>query len=46
VGRGAADGQVELVQRAGGERRDLAVAALQPLLLEQLAAERRGLAAA
>lgn len=46
VGRGAADGQVELVQRAGGERRDLAVAALQPLLLEQLAAERRGLPAA
>ena len=46
VGRGAADGQVELVQRAGGERRDLAVDALQPLLLEQLAAERRGLAAA
>jgi prolyl-tRNA synthetase len=46
VGRGAADSQVELVQRAGGERRDLAVAALQPLLLEQLAAERRGLAAA
>ena len=46
VGRGAADGQVELVQRAGGARRDLAVADLQPLLLEQLAVERRGLLAA
>ncbi|MEY3964449.1 MAG: hypothetical protein RLZZ106_1704 [Cyanobacteriota bacterium] len=43
VGRGAAEGQVELVQRAGGARRDLAVADLQPLLLEQLAQERRGL---
>jgi prolyl-tRNA synthetase len=46
VGRGAAEGQVELVQRAGGERRDLAVAELQPLLLEQLAAERQGLGGA
>ena len=46
VGRGAAEGQVELVQRAGGARRDLAVADLQPLLLEQLAQERRGLLAA
>jgi prolyl-tRNA synthetase len=46
VGRGAAEGQVELVQRAGGARRDLAVADLQPLLLEQLAVERRGLLAA
>jgi len=46
VGRGAAEGQVELVQRAGGERQDLAVADLQPLLLEWLARERQGLLAA
>ena len=43
VGRGAADGQVELVQRSGSEKRDLAVADLLPLLLEQLQQERCGL---
>ena len=46
VGRGAAEGQVELVQRSVGERQDVPVAELQPLLLERLAAERRGLLAA
>ena len=46
VGRGAAAGMVELVQRSGGERQELAVAALQPLLLDRLAAERSGLAVA
>jgi len=39
-------GQVELVQRSVGERQDVPVAELQPLLLERLAAERRGLLAA
>ena len=43
VGRGAADGQVELVQRAGGERSDLPVSDLQAVLLPQLARERSGL---
>ena len=43
VGRGAAEGMVELVQRAGGTRQDLAAAALQPLLLEHLSLERQGL---
>ena len=46
VGRGAAEGQVELVQRSVGERQDVPVAELQPLLMERLAAERRGLLAA
>ncbi|MGA0022004.1 MAG: proline--tRNA ligase [Vulcanococcus sp.] len=44
VGRGAADGQVELVQRAGGERTDLPAAAVLAQLREQLERERAGLA--
>ena len=43
VGRGAADGEVELVQRAGSRRQDLTAAQLLPQLLPQLDAERRGL---
>ncbi len=46
VGRGAAEGQVELVQRAGGLKQDLAATALLPLVLEQLQRERQGLLAA
>jgi prolyl-tRNA synthetase len=45
VGRGAADGQVELVQRAGGNKRDLAATALETELLSLLAEERAGLPA-
>ena len=44
VGRGAADGQVELVQRAGGRKQDLAATALLEQLLPQIEAERSGLA--
>jgi prolyl-tRNA synthetase len=43
VGRGAADGQVELVQRASAERTDLAAPAVVAQLLEQLQRERVGL---
>ncbi|MFZ9952841.1 MAG: proline--tRNA ligase, partial [Vulcanococcus sp.] len=43
VGRGAADGQVELVQRAGGAKRDLAAAELLEQLQPQIVAERAGL---
>jgi prolyl-tRNA synthetase len=43
VGRGAAEGQVELVQRSGGEKQDLPAAALQQQLLPRIQAERRGL---
>jgi prolyl-tRNA synthetase len=46
VGRGAADGQVELVQRRSGERQDLAAGDLQNQLLPQLQRERAGLATA
>ena len=46
VGRGAADGQVELVQRVSGERLDLAAGDLQNQLLPQLQRERAGLATA
>jgi prolyl-tRNA synthetase len=46
VGRGAAEGQVELVQRRSGERLDLAATALQGQLLPQLQRERAGLATA
>jgi len=42
VGRGAADGLVELVQRAGGERTDLTAAAVLPQLLAHLERERAG----
>ena len=45
VGRGAADGQVELVQRAGGAKRDLAANELLDGLVPTIRAERRGLAA-
>ncbi|EDY39601.1 prolyl-tRNA synthetase [Cyanobium sp. PCC 7001] len=44
VGRGAPDGQVELVRRADGVRVDLAAEALLERLLPALARERRGLA--
>jgi prolyl-tRNA synthetase len=43
VGRGAAEEQVELVQRAGGQRTDLAASDLQAQLLPQLVRERSGL---
>ena len=43
VGRGAADGQVELVQRAGGAKRDLAATQLLATLVPTVEAERRGL---
>jgi prolyl-tRNA synthetase len=46
VGRGAADGMVELVQRAGGERSDLAATAVVAQLQQQLERERAGLATA
>ena len=46
VGRGAADGQVELVQRAGGERTDLPASAVLPQLQAHLEHERAGLASA
>jgi prolyl-tRNA synthetase len=46
VGRGAADGQVELVQRAGGERSDIAAAEVLSQLQGQLERERSGLALA
>ena len=46
VGRGAADGMVELVQRAGGERSDLAATAVVSQLQQQLERERSGLATA
>ena len=46
VGRGAADGMVELVQRAGGERSDLAATAVVAQLQQQLQRERSGLAMA
>ncbi|MFM2173792.1 MAG: hypothetical protein RLZZ54_1719 [Cyanobacteriota bacterium] len=46
VGRGAADGMVELVRRAGGERSDLAATAVVAQLQQQLERERAGLATA
>jgi prolyl-tRNA synthetase len=45
VGRGAADGQVELVQRAGGVKQDLPADALQAVLVAAIEAERAGLPA-
>ena len=42
VGRGAAEGLVELVQRAGSERTDLTAAAVLPQLLAHLERERAG----
>ncbi|MFY8148713.1 MAG: proline--tRNA ligase [Prochlorococcaceae cyanobacterium] len=44
VGRGAAEGQVELVERAGGEHRDLAAGNLVSTLVPLIEAGRRGLA--
>jgi prolyl-tRNA synthetase len=46
VGRGAADGQVELVQRAGGARTDLPASAVLSQLQAHLERERAGLASA
>ncbi|MFM2079967.1 MAG: hypothetical protein RLZZ219_649 [Cyanobacteriota bacterium] len=46
VGRGAADGQVELVQRAGGLRQELPAADLLSVLVPRIGAERSGLPAA
>jgi prolyl-tRNA synthetase len=43
VGRGAATGMVELVERATGEKRELLATELQDALLERLVAERAGL---
>jgi prolyl-tRNA synthetase len=38
VGRGAANGQIELVSRLGGEKLDLAAADLLPHLMQRIAA--------
>jgi prolyl-tRNA synthetase len=46
VGRGAVDGQVELVQRASGERSDVPAAAVLSKLQAHLERERAGLASA
>ena len=46
VGRGAAEGQVELVQRSTGAKQDLAANQLEATLLPQLLLERQGLLAA
>jgi len=46
VGRGAADGMVELVQRAGGERSDLPATTAVVAQQQQLERERAGLATA
>ncbi|MEB3266487.1 MAG: proline--tRNA ligase [Cyanobacteriota bacterium] len=43
VGRGAATGQVELVERTGGAAQDLAATAAVALLLDHLPRQRRGL---
>ena len=45
VGRGAADGQVELVQRSTADKQDLSADALESTLLPQLQVERQGLLA-
>lgn len=46
VGRGAASGQVELVERRGASRQDLDASALLAVLLPQIEQGRRGLLAA
>ena len=46
VGRGAAEGQVELVERASGGKRDLAAAAVLSTLVPLIEAARLGLLAA
>jgi hypothetical protein len=43
VGRGAAAGRVELVERAGGDPQDLAAAELVPHLVERIGCQRQGL---
>jgi prolyl-tRNA synthetase len=45
VGRGAAEGQVELVERAAGAKRDLAASQLLSTLLPAIDAGRQGLLA-
>jgi len=45
VGRGAADGQVELVQRSTGDKQDLSADAVESTLLTLLQEERQGLLA-
>ena len=45
VGRGAADGQVELVQRSTGDKQDLSADAVESTLLPLLQEERQGLLA-
>ena len=45
VGRGAADGQVELVQRSTGDKQDLSADAVEITLLPLLQEERQGLLA-
>ena len=45
VGRGAAEGQVELVERSSGSKRELAASELPAQLLEILLPQRRGLLA-
>ena len=45
VGRGAASAQVELVERAGGAKRDVSAEAVVALLQDHIAAARLGLAA-
>ena len=45
VGRGAADGKVELVQRSTGDKQDLSADAVESTLLPQLQEERQGLLA-
>ena len=42
VGRGAASGQVELVRRAGGEKRELAAGAVRALLEAEIVRGRAG----
>jgi prolyl-tRNA synthetase len=46
VGRGAASGLVELVQRAGGAKQELEASALLSTLVPTIARERAGLAGA
>jgi len=45
VGRGAASGQVELVERCNGDKRELDAEALLTTLMPSLESQRRGLAA-
>jgi len=45
VGRGAATGQVELVRRAGGEKRELAASAVRAVLEAEIVRGRAGVPA-